>query len=46
VIEQLERVDRPATSRFPSFFEEMGNKRLMDAGFFCEKNRKPRIRWK
>jgi len=33
-------------SRFPSFFEETGNKRLMDAEVFCEKNRKPRIRWK
>ena len=33
-------------SRFPSFFEETGNKRLMDAEFFCEKNRKPRIRGK
>jgi hypothetical protein len=32
-------------SRFPSFFEETGNKRLMDAEVFCEKNRKPRIRW-
>ena len=33
-------------SRFPSFFEETGNKRLMDAEVFCEKNRKPRIRRK
>ena len=33
-------------SRFPSCFEETGNKRLMDAEVFCEKNRKPRIRWK
>jgi hypothetical protein len=32
-------------SRFPSFFEGRGNKRIVDAELFCEKNRGRAIRW-
>jgi hypothetical protein len=34
-----------STSRFPSFFEGRGNKRIVDAELFCEKNRGRAIRW-
>jgi hypothetical protein len=32
-------------SRFPSFFEGTGNKRIVDAELLCEKNRGRAIKW-
>jgi hypothetical protein len=39
------RYDAVSPSRFPSFFEGTGNKRIVDAELLCEKNRGRAIRW-